>query len=232
MDIEIARNDDGSVKIESMSVTHRFTPEMLDELNRRLMKTLALVDQRDKRLMDIMRGAFATAGLPLPPEWPDEVDVGEPQGRKAPARERRWLERRTHLDQTFRLMALADDIRAIGAGAIGAVWHYNWRDESEPSHHRKWHGKFFAVRGNWAEAQGYIQKPDGKSPAAYIGIEERFGPEWQGDAEAIGEGERFLPTPKGAETNRVMPRWDGSCGCEVRYVYHVEDVPKDALMAR
>jgi hypothetical protein len=119
-----------------------------------------------------------------------------------------WKPRFIMVDQSRKLTGSLNQIVAKGSGAIGLLWDSAHEIEREfRANHSRWHGKFFPVKGNWAETNGWIETPETMGTAY---VEERFGE----------------PSGKGADDNIVLPGRAINCQCTGLYLYDLEDLPR------
>ena len=73
--------------------------------------------------------------------------------------------RRLNIDQGHKLISSINQAIAAQTGAIALKWNSHWRQAGYDyrEDHKEREGKFYAIRGSWAHAQGLINKGAGYS---------------------------------------------------------------------
>ena len=139
-------------------------PKLRAELDRRIMASANLIQlNRDEMIEKTIRRfqgwstSVPVGGL--------RADTGKAQAKKDVYKalsQRPFTERRVLIDQGHKLVSSINDIVATDAGALGAIWHSNWREINynyRPEHKQR-DGVFYPIRNNWAIEKG-LMKPNG-----------------------------------------------------------------------
>jgi hypothetical protein len=175
-------------------------PKLKDELQNRMFAAREAVDGAHRLALERIHNrfmGFATAGAQPQAAREATKDIGKA------ARDAKYYERLTAINETARLMSALDEIAAADTGSIGGFWDAT--PEIKRKHrlehggkdgHGGRHGKFYARRGSWADREGLVRHPNG-----YI-------------------------------DEHDMPRVLINCQCEYKYVYDLADIPPELLTAK
>jgi hypothetical protein len=154
----------------------RLGPQMKQELDRRIMASADLIKlNREEAIEKALRRASGWA-TSIPVGGSKQVDKREEtENIRKSIVGLKFVERRVIIDQSHKLTSAINNIVAQGTGALAVVWNshfkqanYNFRED-----HKERHGKFYAIRGNWAFENGLMRK----GPAGYYDEITSFGEE-------------------------------------------------------
>lgn len=158
--------------LRTHSGVSRFTlekvrPHLRAELDRRLAAARSLIKLNREDAVDMMERRFRA--------WSTSVPKGGV--RKAERRETKYdirksigslafQERRVLIDQGLKFAGNLSHIFAVDGGAIAGEWHSRWKHDmprppltyplARRDHHNR-DGKFYLIRGNWAQEQGLVK---------------------------------------------------------------------------
>lgn len=135
-------------------------PELHAELNRRVAASMDLI--KLNRPASVLRTQQRFRG------WATSVPAGGAKDVKRVAQKKElrkalaqlpYEERRVIIDQNAKLFSAINTTVATNGGAIGAVWHSH-KDQrgydGRPTHNAR-DGKFFLLRGSWAQEAGLVK---------------------------------------------------------------------------
>ena len=138
-------------------------PELRAELDRRIAASADLIKLRRPQTIDLTLQRFRGWATSVPAGGSRVVEKGKEKEnlRKALAQSD-YAMRRVIIDQSHKLANAINDTVAIGGGAVGATWmsHKNQPGYNGRPDHNARDGKFFLLRGSWADQAGYV-KPAG-----------------------------------------------------------------------
>jgi len=144
----------------------RVRPALRAELDRRIMASASLIRLNREESIERTLRRFQGWATSIPPGG-----SGDPKSAKARADIKKALaqlpfeERRVIVDQGHKLTAALSSTVATAGGAIAARWHSHWRQSGYDyrEDHRERDTHVYAIRGNWALAQGLMRA----GPAGY-----------------------------------------------------------------
>jgi DNA-directed RNA polymerase specialized sigma24 family protein len=144
----------------------RIRPELHAELSRRVAANINLIKLNRPIAVARTQARFRGWATSVPPGGSDTVARAEVKKdvRKALA-QLPFEERRVVIDQSAKLFASISATVALAGNAIGAEWHshrYQAGYNGRPAHNAR-DGKFFLVRGSWAQEAGLVRP----GPAGY-----------------------------------------------------------------
>jgi hypothetical protein len=141
-------------------------PELHAELSRRVAASIDLIKINRPVAIAKTQQRFRGWATSVPPGGAPDVKKTELKQdiRKALA-QLPFEERRVTIDQSAKLFSAINTTVAVNGGAIGGVWmsHKNQRGYNSRPDHNARDGKFYLVRGSWAQEAGLV-KP---GPAGY-----------------------------------------------------------------
>jgi hypothetical protein len=142
----------------------QLAPKLRPLLDQRLMANANLIKNNRTIAIEQTNRRFAGWATSIPAGGSKAVDKREVKSsiRKALAA-LPFEERRVLIDQGHKFVSDLNNVIALDNRAIAAEWHshfrqvgYNYRPD-----HKERDGKFYAIRGNWALAQGFMKAVDG-----------------------------------------------------------------------
>lgn len=144
----------------------RVRPALRAELDRRIMASASLIKLNRQESIDRTLRRFQGWATSIPPGG-----SGDPKSAEARANIKKSMaqlpyeERRVIIDQGHKLTAALSETLAVNGGAIAAVWHSHFRQSGYDyrEDHKDRDGKTYAIRSNWALAQGLMKA----GPAGY-----------------------------------------------------------------
>ena len=143
----------------------RVRPQLRGELNRRILASANLIKLNRQQAIAKTEQRFSGWATSIPAGGSGAVDKNEVKGhvRKALA-QLPFESRRVLIDQGHKLTAALHETLARDGGALAMVWRSHWRQPGynyRPDHKER-DGHAYAIRGNWALAQGFMKAgPDG-----------------------------------------------------------------------
>lgn len=141
------------------------SPQLRDELNRRIMFSVSLIKQNKMKATETTLQRFNgwLSSLPAVPEVRETQidnlsDISRGIGK--PLAELPYDERRVAIDQSQKLIANLNQITAYDCGAIGAYWHSHWRQAGYDyrEDHKELSGKFYVIKNSPAMQEGLVKK--------------------------------------------------------------------------
>jgi len=143
----------------------KIKPALRAELDRRIMASANLIKLNRQAAIQKTLQRFSGWATSIPVGGSDAIDkVPLKMEIAKPLKSLSFIERRVAIDQGHKLIANINDIVAVEAGAIAAIWHSHWRQSGynyDPDH-KKLDEKVFAIKGNWAQKDGLMKVgPDG-----------------------------------------------------------------------
>lgn len=188
-------------------------PKLHAELGRRIAASAELIKlHRDEMIDKTMRrfSGWATS-VPLGGSGADQRSVRSEVGGSFKSLP--FLERRVAIDQGHKMVASLSEIIANDGGAIGAMWHSNWRQQNYDARliHEKRDRRVYLVRDSWADRMGLVQPgsngytDDMDKPGEFV-----FCRCWYTYLYSLNRIPRDMLTPKGvAELERVRLAMQG-----------------------
>lgn len=140
-------------------------PACRAELDRRIMASANLIKLNRSAAIQKTIQRFSGWATSIPIGGSDVVDKNEiKMDIKKPLKDLTFIERRVAIDQGHKLVANINDIVAIEAGAIAAVWRSHFRQSGYDyrKDHKERDSKIYAIKSNWAIRDGLMKVgPDG-----------------------------------------------------------------------
>ena len=140
-------------------------PQLHAELSRRIAASIDLIKLRKEKAVAETQARLRGWATSLPPGGSAKTDKPEQKAniRKALA-QLPFEERRVIIDQNAKLFNAINTTVALNGDALGAIWHshkYQRGYDGRPVHNAR-DGKFFLVRGSWAQVAGLVKPgPEG-----------------------------------------------------------------------
>lgn len=140
-------------------------PKLRTELDRRILTSADLIQLNRKKAIDTTLSRFSGWASSIPSS--DSIALTGIQGTMRETAEHiqkaaekvDYEARRVMIDQNHKLIANIDNVIATSNNAIAAEWHSHWRrpgyDYRED--HKERDLKFYLIRGNWAQKNGYVK---------------------------------------------------------------------------
>lgn len=161
--------DNGAILDQHPGVS-RFTlekvkPQLRAELNRRMMASADLIKLNREAAIEKTIQRFSGWATSIPPGGSDAVDKNEVKiNVRKSMTQLPFAERRCLIDQGAKFTSNLSEILAADGGALGAVWHSQWRRPGYAyrKDHKELDQKFFTMKDNWAIRAGLMKVgPDG-----------------------------------------------------------------------
>ena len=140
-------------------------PKLSTELDRRILASADLIKLNRQKAIDTTLTRFSGWASSIPSS--DSIALNGVQGTardaakhiQKSAEQVDYEARRVMIDQNHKLITNIDNVIATSNNAIAAEWHSHWRrpgyDYRED--HKERDLKFYLIRGNWAQKNGYVK---------------------------------------------------------------------------
>ena len=138
-------------------------PKLRAELDRRIMASAQLIKLDREAAIQKTIQRFSGWATSIPDGGSKSVETNQTKTHiKTPLEDLPFVERRVAIDQGHKLIANINDIVAVEAGAIAAIWHSHWRDATYNARHshKERDGHIYVIPNNWA-LQQRLMKLDG-----------------------------------------------------------------------
>ena len=147
----------------SVFAADRLRPAMRAEMKRRIMASARLIKLNKAQAVEESMRRFSGWATSVPRGGSRAVEKGEEKTAiHKPLMRMDFIARRCVIDQTHKLTSALNEIVALDGDAIAAIWHSPWRrpgyDYRED--HKARDERVYAIRGNWALAQGLMKVGD------------------------------------------------------------------------
>lgn len=144
----------------SRYTVEKLKPELRKELDKRIQASLDLIKVNRPQAVEKTVQRFQGWATSIPTGGSDVVKRADEKAKLKKALASQPFEvRRCVVDQSAKLVSAINNVVAVNGGAIGARWrshagqlHYN----SRPDHAAR-EGRFFLIRGSWADKAGYVK---------------------------------------------------------------------------
>lgn len=138
----------------------RVKPALRQELSKRISASANLIKLNRPQAVDKTLQRFRGWATSVPEGGSDQVDRAQiKRDVFKPLSQLSFEERRVVIDQNHKLLNSINTTVAVDGGAIGADWvshKYQAGYDGRPEHNAR-DGKFFLVRGSWADKAGYVK---------------------------------------------------------------------------
>ena len=140
----------------------RIRPALRSELDRRIAASASLIKLNREQAIDktLQRFSGWSTSLPKGGTSAESKAAVRKNAKKAMA-SLPFEERRVLIDQGHKLTSSLSQILATDGGAIAGAWRSHWRQPgyNYREDHKERDGKFFLVRGSWADREGLVKGP-------------------------------------------------------------------------
>ena len=140
-------------------------PKLRTELDRRMLASADLIKLNRQKAIDTTLSRFSGWASSIPSS--DSIALNGVQGTardtathiQKSAEQVDYEARRVMIDQNHKLIANIDNVIATSNNAIAAEWHSHWRRPGYDfrEDHKERDLKFYLIRGNWAQKNGYVK---------------------------------------------------------------------------
>lgn len=138
----------------------RIKPELHAELRRRIAASINLIKINRPQAIAKTQQRFRGWATSVPKGGSDTVNRRqEKKNLRKALSQLPFEERRVVIDQNAKLFSNINSTVAVNGGAIGAFWQshkYQAGYDGRPAHNAR-DGKFFLVKGSWADEAGYLR---------------------------------------------------------------------------
>lgn len=142
--------------------TPRLAPQMRDELERRVWAAVKENAEARFAAQDKLVARFRAWATSIPAGGQDVDQRQARQNIVKAAKQTPYTRKRAQIAETARMTGNVNDLMAQGGGAIGAIWdHVPELERKFRPEHTARHGKWYPIRGSWADARGFLRHPHG-----------------------------------------------------------------------